>query len=161
MKTFTLLVTTLLLATSAHASEGTLTSFLDSISGRWDGRGQVQNASERIGYRMDLELAREPADVASWNLHTQANSDSGSIVTQNVAFSVRGDILYVSGEPVRILETSPLSLTYQITRSDFYSGRIYVTTYQAQSDGRTMTGHNTVETNGVSIQDETFTAHHW
>jgi hypothetical protein len=66
-------------------------------------------------------------------------------------------------EPVQVTQADPRNLTYQFQRTDVLSGRTYVLTFHIELDdsGDNLTGHNTVQTNGVTIEDETFTAKKW
>ena len=182
MKTTLALVLAALFATSAaHATEATeaneatpLTSFFSSLEGSWQATGLIHlldaNGNDQaIKYASEIRVEHTSQfdDDTVWAITNQITSDNGTTSQNNDSYIVRGKQLFVSAagqlEPVQVTESSPFSLTYKMQRADVLTGRVYNFSFHTELKfpGGTLEGHNTVETNGVTITDETFNAKKW
>jgi hypothetical protein len=147
-----------------------LLHFFTAIEGHWDGKGTVHQidfngVDDVTNYRGDLVINHTEETI--WSATNQISNDRGATYAAGNRFQVRGNRLFVDNngivDPVNVIEATPLSLTYQMTRADVLSGRVFNFTFhdELDSSGRVFSAHNTVETNGVVINDEVFSAQHW
>jgi len=149
---------------TGHADGSPFQSFFSSIEGRWAGTGVVHQLGadgtvQDLNYKIDIQADRSQ-QPDTWTLSNQ--------LTKNLAaYTISGDLLLVSTqgstEPVQIVQISPMGLTYTTQRTDFMTGRNYSFTFHVEIDasGNSIIGENTTQTNGVTIQDESFAATRW
>jgi hypothetical protein len=159
-------------AVSARADEPRLQSFFSALEGDWDGSGvvhQIDSAGNPQTASYTLQISAQASGLdGTWTITNQLTSDSGATSQNSGTYVVKGDLLLISGpsgttEPVQIVESSPTTLTYSFQRADAVTGRTYVFTFHTAlgAQGDTLKGHNKIETNGVAVMDETFTAKRW
>lgn len=158
-------------ANVAHATGSPFQSFFISLQGQWSGTGEVQSlaadgTTQDVKYEIQVEFERADQDN-TWSATNHITTESGGTSQNNAAYTISGDLLlvgsYNGSEPVQVTEISSKGLTYLTNRTDALTGRNYTFSFHVELDayGDTMTGHNMVQTNSVTIQDETFTAKKW
>lgn len=163
-----------------RAETSALGQYFRALQGHWNAQGALISLdaagnSTEARYRADIRVDRERApdfhgSQGEWSIDNDLRFDSGLTQRNQSYYRVAGfagDTLFVAAngalEPVQIIESTPLSLSYKIRRSDFLTGRIFDLTFSVWIDGsrRRLEGRNTVETNGVVISDENYSAKKW
>lgn len=159
-----------LVASVAQADGPRLQSYFGAIEGNWDGKGVIQTRDafgnpREIRYDLDARIEQASStNPGEWNLSNRLVDSHGNVSESRGRYSVRGDDLYIQTstgmEPVEVLESTSVALTYRIQRTDIGTGRIFVFTFHNELVPLThrLVGHNTVETNGVVITDERYEA---
>ena len=159
------------LSSAARAQGSPFESLFTSLEGQWSGTGTTQSlnadgSTQSVNYEIQVAFGR--ADQQNtWTATNHLTTETGMTSQNDAAYTVSDDLLLVAAggvtEPVQVTEISSKGLVYLTNRTDAFTGRNYSFSFQVglNSSGDTMTGHNTVQTNGVTIQDETFTAKKW
>ena len=147
----------------AFASETSIKQFLGTVEGHWDGRG-IETALLIDGSvtKTQIDLQLEFRNNFSGTYDETVISRNNSVITQDQnQFKPTGNNLILTqngfAEFVRVIESTPLSLTYQFDRINQSTGGVYHWTYQSQlTPAHHLKIHNTVETNGTIVLDDLF-----
>jgi hypothetical protein len=167
----TLASTQAVLIPMAHADESRLSPYFEKIEGHWTGTGSIQqlNASGLVtttAYSAEIQADRDASQDGVWNATNHVVDQFGVSNQSALSFTVAGDALLVSvngsqPEAVKVVKTSPLSLGYEIDRTDTLTGRQYQFIYYTEVDasGTRLQGHNTTLSGGVTVGTDTFELH--
>jgi hypothetical protein len=153
---------------TALASGADMARFYGSLEGYWRGGG-VQRTLQYDGSlreeKFDLRVDFRDHFNQTWEVRNERRQN-GLIEYSGYFFGVRGENLLVGDyqptEPVEVLESTPQTLTYRMTRYDGATGRVYRYTYRLeQRRGGQVLGRNTIDLNGVTVREDSFTLGKW
>jgi hypothetical protein len=157
-----------LMSPPALASGADMQRFFTSAIGYFSGEGlntvmQADGTDRQETFSLRVDFSAQGS--GNWEVKNERRQNS-VISNNSFVYGVRGEKLLVGQwqptEPVTILESTPTSLSYKMTRYEAASGRVYDYIFVMELvTPQELRGDNLVQLNGVTIREDKYTITRW